>query len=74
MVFLLLSPLWVCRIGKNHTLSQNNEKTTNYKDLLKNTTQQLFTDDPFTASDMKQVMRCTKYDTASPNLAFLLSV
>ena len=31
-------------------------------------------DDPFTASDMKQAMRCTKYDTASPNLAFLLSV
>ena len=31
-------------------------------------------DDPFTASDMKQGMRCTKYDTASPNLAFLLSV
>ena len=31
-------------------------------------------DDPFTASDMKQAMRCTKYDTASPNVAFLLSV
>ena len=31
-------------------------------------------DDPFTASDMKQSMRCTKYDTASLNLAFLLSV
>ena len=31
-------------------------------------------DDPFTASDMKQAMRCTKYDTASLNLAFLLSV
>ena len=31
-------------------------------------------DDTFTASDMKQAMRCTKYDTASPNVAFLLSV
>ena len=31
-------------------------------------------DDPFTASDMKPAMRCTKYDTASPNVAFLLSV
>ena len=31
-------------------------------------------DDPFTASDMKQATRCTKYDTASPNVAFLLSV
>ena len=31
-------------------------------------------DDPFTASDMKQAIRCTKYDTASPNLAFLLPV
>ena len=39
MVFLLLSLLWVCRIGKkNHTLSQNNEITTYYNDLLKNTT------------------------------------
>ena len=39
MVFLLLSPLWVCRIGKkNHTLSQNNEIRTYYNDLLKNTT------------------------------------
>ena len=28
----------------------------------------------FTASDMKQAIRCTKYDTASPNVAFLLSV
>ena len=35
MVFLVLSPLWVCRIGKkNHTLSQNNEIRTNYNDLL----------------------------------------
>ena len=31
-------------------------------------------DDPFTASDMKQAMRCTKCDTANPNVAFLLSV
>ena len=31
-------------------------------------------DDPFTASEMKQAMRCTKYDTASPYVAFLLSV
>ena len=31
-------------------------------------------DDPFTASDMKQAIRCTKYDTASPNVAFLLPV
>ena len=30
-------------------------------------------DDTFTASDMKQAMRCTKYDTASLHLAFLLS-
>ena len=38
MVFLLLSLLWVCRIGKKkHTLSQNNEITTYYNDLLKNT-------------------------------------
>lgn len=28
-------------------------------------------DDTFTASDMKQAMRCTKYDTASPMIAYI---